>query len=330
MFSCFRQRFSRTSTFSTLPTRRAAPWEDLPSDGEDVDEDERTIVEEKAAGRASRRATAPSRHAQGESDAWDSDADTLAGLDSLRGGSSAKPARYGPTSASAVGLGDEEGDLDGAARRGGAGWDEAAGQPHSSRSPIRPRALARSSTSGLSGTTAAATLRSTTASTYRSAADMDADEHADEARDLDELDEERLAGEPLTAASTPSRSRANGNVASRLAARLVGRGKKAPAAYAGAGAGVELSALDGRSASPPHDAHAAPQNAVPATPSLMNALARVRTAQQQARGVPLVRSPVGGSKSGPPLSPRPERDPVERASMDEWWAEVVRKSEGGS
>lgn len=328
MFSRFRQCFSRTSTFSTLPSRRAAPWEDLPSDGEDVDEDERTIAEEEAAGRPSTRAGTRSRHAQGESDAWDSDADTLAGLDSLRRGSSAKPSRYGPASVTAAESGDEEGDLDGAARRGGAAWDKAAGQPDSRRSPIRPRALARSSTSGLSGTTAAATLRSTTASTYRSAADMNADEHADEVRDLDELDEERLAGEPLAAASTPSRSRANGNVASRLAARLVGRGKKAPAAYAGAG--VELSALDGRSASPPHDAHAAPPHAVQATPSLMKALARVRTAQQQARGVPLVRSPVGGSKSGPPLSPRPERDPVGRASMDEWWAEVVRKSEGGS
>ncbi|KPV72490.1 uncharacterized protein RHOBADRAFT_46944 [Rhodotorula graminis WP1] len=322
LFSRFRQRFSQASTLTDRQARRVAPWEDLPSDGEDLDEDDRTVASKKAARRPSTRTPTRSRHAQHESDAWDSDADTLAGLGSLGGGgTSAKPAQYGPVSASAADSEDEEGGLGVAARRGGAVREQDAGPPYSSRTPARPRALARSSTSGLSGTTAAATLRSTAASTYRSVADHDG------VPLLDEWDEERLAGQRLTADPTPPRSRAQGNVASRFAARLVGRGKTTPAAYAGASVG--LSALDPRPASPPH---APPPHAVPATPSLMRALARVRTAQQEARGAPLVRSPVvgGGSTGGAPLSPRLDGDHVRRASMDEWWAEVVRKSKGAT
>ncbi|GAA5853882.1 hypothetical protein JCM9279_005754 [Rhodotorula babjevae] len=335
LLSRFRQRFSSSRTaFSNIPTRRTAPWDDLPSDAEDGDEDDHTLDGGKVASRPSTRTTTRSRHVQHESDAWASDADTLAGLGSLGGGSSAKPARYGLVSGPAADDDDDAGRLVRSAQGGGTS-EEDVEQPYPSRTPARPRALARSSMSGLSGTTAAATLRSTAASTYRSATDLDSFKLADEAYDLYNSDEERLAGEPLTAASTPSCSPApKGSVASRIAARLVGRGKKAPAAYAGTA--VVLSALDPRPVSSSTKAHAAPPyavppHAVPATPSLIHALARVRTAQQEARGAPLARSPVGGgSSSGPPLSPRVERDPIGCASMDEWWAEVVRKSEGGT
>ncbi|BGP50023.1 hypothetical protein JCM10450v2_005931 [Rhodotorula kratochvilovae] len=318
--------------FSDLPARRVAPWEDAPSEAEDEDE-EKTL----AAPRPKTRASARSQRKQArESDAWDSDADTLAGLGlgmgSLRsgksgGGKSAKPARYGALSDASS---DGEDALADEGKRAGL-WSAASASmdayvpPYSpalssprSLDGKRPEMLARASSGALSGTTAVSSVR-----TARSAREKDGarvavvpvderDEDADEERDED-ADEERDAVLPLARPSsrTIMTDAKKGTVASRVSALLGGGGrKKNPASYPGLG--VELD--------PP-----TPRNAVPATPSLLRALDRVRTAQREARGSPL--SPTSANEERGP-APSAEGDRSRRPSMDEWWAEVVRKSEG--
>lgn len=218
---------------------------------------------------------------------------------------------------------DDEGDeaREGKAREGL--WDAASASmdgyahPQSSGAQSRPQFLARASTGGLSGTTVVSTLRSTGGKSlsYEGVARIE---------EADDGDEERDAVLPLTSSSGRPRPRAQskGSVASRVSA-LLGRGRKDPAAYTGTR--VELSALDRSHSSPPPP----PKHSVPATPSLIKALDRLRTAQQQARGAPLAPSPVRASQEDAAGSPGgSDGERVRRASMDEWWAEVVRKSEG--
>lgn len=139
----------------------------------------------------------------------------------------------------------------------------------------------------------------------------------------------RNSSPPLSPAAAPSRSSAKRTVRSRvwdLLAHSLGRGAaRGPAAYKG----VELA----ERAAPP----TAREGAVPATPSLLLAIDRFRSAQRQARGAPLSpASPVtqadgverGADEREDALRPerRPSMAQERRASMDEWWAEVVKKS----
>ncbi|GAA5860346.1 hypothetical protein JCM1840_002869 [Sporobolomyces johnsonii] len=85
-----------------------------------------------------------------------------------------------------------------------------------------------------------------------------------------------------------------------------------------------------------------PPNAVPATPSLIKAIKRVGAAQRQARhSSPLAKeeSKDGDARVGkvtqvdePSMSLKHESSVGStrgrRSSMDEWWKEVVKKSEG--
>ncbi|BGP18185.1 hypothetical protein JCM10213_009029 [Rhodosporidiobolus nylandii] len=319
---------SRTSGGLTDLPRRRSPWDDDDDDASTVwagDEGD----EEKASGayRASRHARAGRRKDE-MSDAWDSDVETLF-APSLRraksptsvrskGSASAPPARYG-----ALSLSDHEEEDEGDDSKDSGLWS--AGRA-SMDSPLPSPAHARaqedakgSVKSGLSGSTAVSSTYSAAKEKLRAPPEEHAEEEADALAALPIL--------PRSAAPAAMSERSGRSTLRGLFSRSSSAAK--PAAY------PCLSS----SASP------APANAVPATPSLSRALDRVRLAQTQARGAPAAATAGQVEKAahpavGKPLTRRESLKVQEegsewsvdglqrRPSMDEWWGEVVKKSEG--
>ncbi|GJN92842.1 hypothetical protein Rhopal_005880-T1 [Rhodotorula paludigena] len=314
-----------SAAFTDLPTRRRyTPWED--EDGDEEDDDELASLDEKRRSSSSatlREHRRPHRSRTGRSghetsDAWDSDVETLLGLSSLRSGSdpakvrmSAKPAQYdGAAHLSENDDGDEE--------------------EHGMRLLERVK-----SAGALSGSTA---VESLSRGSLTSALGNDKLPIAPERRlsadhavpnPRGSADDARISSPPLSPAVQPSSSRGKRTVRSRvsdLVSHSLGRGgRRGPAAYKG----VELA----ERVAPP----TAREGAVPATPSLLLAIDRLRSAQRQARGAPLSPATSAVQADGPERGAderedalRPERRPSmareRRASMDEWWAEVVKKS----
>lgn len=153
---------------------------------------------------------------------------------------------------------------------------------------------------------------------------------------VDEVDEEvahLVSSLPSIPSSTPRRTDKKSSFRS-----LFSRSSSKPASYRGAPLLSPPSLSHSHSHHPtsplasnpsPSDESApgsTPKHAVPATPSLINALHRVQQAQQQARNAntapsptsPRPRAPSGGTSDG--------AGRARKASYDEWWKEVVAKS----
>ncbi|BGP33823.1 hypothetical protein JCM10296v2_005628 [Rhodotorula toruloides] len=306
----FLGRSSSPSTFTDFPRRRVVPWDDRDEAASTVFDIEKGLAatESFTLGRTF------SRNKADASDAWDSDVETLAGFslrrrDKLASPSSptsparaSKPAQHGTISTH---FSDDEADDEAPVSDEKDGlWSAGRGSMDSSASS-RPPLQQRMSSSGLSGSTAVS---------FRSK-DLRKDAfHEIEEEQDGEADLERDAILPLT--STPHKHPSD-TVKSKVS-NLFRLGKKrVPATYKG----VEL--------------RAAPSSAVPATPSLIRAIDRIKSAQQQARGAPLARHrdseqpemrEARGGGSAPVRKPSVTRD--RRASMDDWWSEVIKKSEG--
>jgi hypothetical protein len=171
----------------------------------------------------------------------------------------------------------------------------------------RPRLEQRISSSGLSGSTAVS---------FRSK-DLRKDAFEEVEEDAaGEADTERDVVLPLTP-GTHNQTTDTDTVKSKVSS-LFRLGKKtAPATYEGVGLRDVGS------------------NAVPASPSLIRAIDRIKIAQRQARGAPLARhadhaQPKMREAQHPEDAPtgKPTVTRERRASMDEWWREVIKKSEG--
>ncbi|KAK4330091.1 DUF4203 domain-containing protein [Rhodotorula toruloides] len=306
----FLRRSSSPSTFTDLPRRRVVPWDDR-------DEAASTVfdIEKGLAGTESfDSARSFGRNKADTSDAWDSDVETLAGFSSRRRdklasptsptspGRASKPAQYGTISTRFSD--DEEDDEAPVSDEKDGLWTASRGSMDSSASS-RPPLQQRMSSSGLSGSTVVS---------FRSK-DLRKDTfHEIEEEQDAEADLERDAVLPL---APTTHKHASDTVKSKVSSLFQLGKKTAPATYKG----VEL--------------REPPSGAVPATPSLIRAIDRIKAAQQQARGAPLARheereepemreARSGGSAPVRKGSVTRER----RASMDDWWSEVIKKSEG--
>ncbi|GAA6030208.1 hypothetical protein JCM8097_008988 [Rhodosporidiobolus ruineniae] len=360
--------FSRTGSngqhdsLAALPGRRA-PWDDE----DDFDDAESGWDVEKGGEypmkpRSHRHrehhhhhssySSRPSRSKHDASDAWDSDVETLfpppfspnslghknaAGTATVRSvqSNASKPARYGVLSSSDVEEEDEH-------STGGGGkdglWTASRPSMDGPRSPLSPGAVAEKTSirSGLSGSTAVSSPKGKEKDLGRPDAEVEEDGDA-------------LAALPILGKdSGPKLSSTSGGTWKRL----LGGSKPKPASYA-----PSVSSSRSASSLPSSTNSAPPPNSVLATPSLIRALDRVRQAQHEARALPS--SPL--SSSGPggrdevgapssPVSSTPRRGKAltrresvreeerrggssesgsgRRASMDEWWADVIRTSEG--
>ncbi|KAJ8292730.1 hypothetical protein OF846_004004 [Rhodotorula toruloides] len=304
----FLRRSFAPSAFTDLPRRRVVPWDDRDDAASTVFDIEKgfTATEAFDSGRSFGRNKADA------SDAWDSDVETLAGFSSRRRDKPAsptsptsptrvsKPAQYGTISTR---FSDDEDDEVPVSDEKDGLWTASRGSMDSSASS-RPSLQQRMSSSGLSGSTAVS---------YRSR-ELRKEVFEEIEEDEGEADLERDAVFPL---APTTHKHASDTVKSKVSG-LFRLGKKtAPAKYKG----LEL--------------REAPSGAVPATPSLIRAIDRIKVAQQQARGAPLARHNESASPemrealsggSAPARKPSVTRE--RRASMDDWWSEVVKKSEG--
>ncbi|GAA5886685.1 hypothetical protein JCM6882_005855 [Rhodosporidiobolus microsporus] len=365
--------FSRSpggAPLTELPSRRVTPWD------EDDEEDDEFDLEKGGSMRSPRHrhhdhhhpssssfpSLAPHRsrhsahsHGHDTSDAWDSDVETLFSPSfppphgskaqaqarvmsptSVRSKAfkASAPAKYGALSFSHSD--DDEADENPAPD----GLWTAAGGKGSMDAPRRVRPpLARMETAESSGT-GKESVRSAGSGLSGSTAVGSAKGVAKRIEEAEEdEDEDVVAALPVLAkrhdpdtASTKSSKVKDGlkrflPSSSRSPSSFSSSSSSKPASYPSAPTSTSSSASP-----PPPPAHS-----VPATPSLLLALDRVRLAQQQARQAqprrvtPLTRRESlkvagegekegEGSGGGAPL----ER----RKSMDEWWGEVVKKSEG--
>ncbi|GAA6002870.1 hypothetical protein JCM10207_001875 [Rhodosporidiobolus poonsookiae] len=314
--------FSRSPSggFTDLPRRRATPWDDL--DDEDERKDAESVPWDVERGGKHKHGHHHHRHQQHQhhrldalksqrhadtSDAWDSDVETLfspatlrraKSPTSVRSGSS-KPARYGALSAS-----DDE--------------DDAVPAPN--------MAEKGSVCSGLSGRTAVASLEGEKFS-------CTAEERKEEAED------DAVAALPILDKHGAAGKDKKGTTLKRLFSPPT-----RPASYRT----TSSSSLPTSPTSPAPTAP--PPNAVPATPSLLLALDRVRRAQHEARSTSASSAPSPSAekkekRARAPVTRReslrlsgvaepagegesPEGARERRASMDSWWGEVVKTSEG--
>ncbi|GAA5900496.1 hypothetical protein JCM5296_001563 [Sporobolomyces johnsonii] len=300
--------------FTDLPRR--TPWDD---DDVDAGADE-TGSFDLEKGFAQKHKKHSYGHSDGErepSDAWDSDADTLAGLGgrlvrpSTRTTTrtlSSKPARYGAVSSSDE---DEEG-VDGKSL-----WS-AAKASMADKKVLRKKG----SSGGMSG------LSGRTAVSFTTGAEKDRrEEDKVEQKGLEKADQEReaVASLPRLAKDSIATSNTKDSMVKHFSGHTTRINK--PASYSG----LETS-----------EREIPPPNVVPATPSLIKAIKRVSAAQRQARhSSPLAKeeSKDGDARVGkvaqvdePSMSLKHESSVGStrgrRSSMDEWWKEVVKKSEG--
>ncbi|GAA5986273.1 hypothetical protein JCM11641_004874 [Rhodosporidiobolus odoratus] len=353
--------------FTDLPPRRGGrPWDD------DEDEDGNATLasaggrdwdEEKGSIRLAHKGFRRETKRGGESDAWDSDVDTFfSSPPSLsdkttmaarnksptstrsRGSKTSAPARYGALSVSD----DEDSDDETKAETGGRLWSAGAANMDS---PSVEKTEKGSIRSELSGKTAVSFA------SLPSPPEAEEEEPTDEVAILPSLPKiaQNATSKPRRPLFSKSSSSKPASYSSNLPALPPSAATASPATQ---DVTVPPALVTSTSASNPGSVP------VPATPSLLLALDRVRLAQRQARGSlpdlpeeppvsgdvgkgkdvgkatagkgrekPLTRRESlrvssGGSSEGASSTGKKGQELQRRPSMDDWWKEVVRKSEG--
>ncbi|GAA5825309.1 hypothetical protein JCM11251_006931 [Rhodosporidiobolus azoricus] len=347
LFPFFRPR-SSPSPLTELPSRQVSPWDD---EEDDFDEDdlEKGSLRFHCHQKYHRGRNSRSRAGGHEiSDAWDSDVETLFSPSfppptraksptSVRSkaSSASKPARYGAVSSSYSDGEEDAADEQVKPKLGGKSglWESARGRgsmdspcravfpPHMGRSETGYSSV-RSGGSGLSGSTAVSSgVGAGGAREVAKRIEEDEAERYDEVAALPTLPKHQHQHKHPESSTKSS-------VKARLARLLPSSSssRSTPALYSS-------SPSSAKPANGPLPA-SRPANAVPGTPSLLLALDRLRQAQQQAREP----APPAASSSSSKDTEKREAEAREgdtkggglerRKSMDDWWGEVVRKSEG--